>query len=263
MGQLLGKLKYQYRDFFFNTKLLSTLSVVKYYCYSYFLRRPFVTVKLNSKKLSELKIKIRCRNGVDRNVLDNVFNQQYHTASELFLNKKNPVILDLGSNIGCTVMDFKLRYPEAIVYGYEMDIDNYNLAMTNCVRFSNVHLFNKAVWIKRGNIVYSRNNQPDAYSITNEQNNLSLSVASLSIGDIIKDNNIARIDYLKMDIEGAELNILDDADLTWLKPVQSFNIEFHDVQDSMMEKYSDLLKANGFSVEKSKNHWSALIGTRS
>ena len=262
MAQLLDKLKYQYRDLFFNTRLLSRISVFKYYYYSYFLKRTFVTVKLNSDKLSHVQIKIRCRNGVDRNVLDNVFNQEYHTTNELFSNKKNPVILDLGSNIGCTIIDFKLRYPDAIVYGYEMDIDNYDLAMANCRRFSNVHLFNKAVWIKKDRIVYKKNNQPDAYSITNEQNNLSLSVASLSIGDIIQENNIASIDYLKMDIEGAELNILNGEDLTWLHSVHAFNIEFHNISDSIMEKYIPKLKSYGFCVYKSKIHWRALIGVR-
>lgn len=263
MPKFISKIKYQYHDLIFNARLFHWMGVFKYYYYSYFLRKEFITVKLKAKELNKVKIKIRCRNGVDRNVLDYVFNQKYHITDELFSYKRNPLILDLGSNIGCTILDFKLRYPDSVIYGYEMDIDNYNLALTNCKGFSNVYLFNKAVWIKKDTIVYDKSNQPDAYSITNEQNNKKpLSVGSIGIRDIIQENNIESIDYLKMDIEGAELDIINEEDLSWLKSVHSFNIEFHHISDSMLEKYIALLAAYGFNVSKSKYHWSALIGTR-
>jgi len=263
MTKLVSKIKYQYHDLILNARLFSWMDVLKYYYYSYFLRKEFITVKLKAKELNKVKLQIRCRNGVDRNVLNYVFNQKYHITNEPFLNKQNPVILDLGSNIGCTVLDFKLRYPGSIIYGFEMDLDNYNLAMTNCKGFSNVYLFNQAVWIKKDTIVYDKSNQPDAYSIINVQNSKkSLSVASLSISDIINENNIGSIDFLKMDIEGAEIDILNEDDLSWLTLVHSFNIEFHHISDSMLEKYIPLLSAYGFNVSKSKYHWSALIGTR-
>ena len=53
---------------------------------------------------------------------------------EIFMNRvyffkterSNPLILDVGSNIGLTVLFFKKFYPGSLVYAFEPDPDNFN-----------------------------------------------------------------------------------------------------------------------------------------
>lgn len=262
MFNLISKIKYQYQDFKFNQKLFSLPVLVKYYFHSYFLQKKFITVKIKSAALLSNHIHIRCRNGIDRKVLFYVFFQNFHLTPSKYLNKKSPVIVDLGSNIGCTIIDFKLRFPESKVFGFEMDIDNYKLAIANCSNFSNVHLFNKAVWIKRGTISYNKNSQTDAYSIQTSGNKDNQEVDCLSITDIINENDIENVDFLKMDIEGAEVNIFKETDLSWLDKVLSLNIEFHNLSEVELEKYVQLLKTRGFIAWKSMQHWSSIEAIR-
>ena len=258
MTSLLSKLKYQYNDFKFNKKIFSVNTLMKYYAYSYLLRKAFVKVSVKKNELNRTTIKIRCRNGVDRQVIYYVFFQKFHFTPSVYLNKRRPVILDIGSNIGCTIIDFKIKYPDSIVYGYEMDVDNYDLAVVNCLPFADVHLFNKAVWIKKGKISYNKNDQTDAYSIHSPGNVKNNEVDCISIMDIIKGNNIETVDILKMDIEGAEVSIFNETDLSWLDKVLSLNIEFHNVSEIELERYIQLLKGRGFNASKSQKHWSAI-----
>jgi FkbM family methyltransferase len=262
MNDLLSKIKYQYHDFIFNFGIFPFKILIKYYFYSYFLGKKIVTVRIKTKELNKIQIKIRCRNGVDRKVLYYVFFQKFHIVNSINLKREDPVILDLGSNIGCTIIDLKLRYPGSVIFGYEMDVDNYNLAVANCRNFSDVHLFNKAVWTKKDMISYNKNDPSDAYSISAEPGHKSSKVACLTMADILKENKIEWIDFLKMDIEGAEINILKETDISWLNSVLAFNIEFHHIAAAELNEYIQLLTMKGFSVWKSKKHWNAIEGIK-
>ena len=224
MSRLLNKLGYQFNDFIFNVHLFPMGMVVKYYYHSYFLKKKYIELNIKKKEFNNIYLKIRCRNGIDRKVLHYVFFDKFHHTPSVYLNKKSPVIVDLGSNIGCTIVDLKVRYPDAVIFGYEMDLENYNLAINNCSNFSKVHLFNKAVWIKNDVIKYNKTMHSDSYSITSEKDSKGILVDCVCMATIIKENSLENIDFLKMDIEGAEINILNDTDLSWLNFVLSFNI---------------------------------------
>lgn len=261
MNSILSKIKYQYKDFLFNLRIFPLATVVSYYYRSYLIKRKFVDVNIKKKELGNIAIKIRCRNGIDKNVLYYSFFCNYHLTKSIHLNKANPVILDLGSNIGCTIIDIKLKYPGAIVYGYEMDIENYELAISNCSNFTNVHLFNKAVWINNDTITYNNNDHADAYSINTLSTEGSV-VACQTIENILDENKIERVDFLKMDIEGAEVSILNELNLSWLDKICSFNIEFHNIDEEELGYYFRILTDKGFNVWKSILHWSAIEGIK-
>lgn len=58
-----------------------------------------------------------------------VFHDQYHLAPGRLPDR--PVILDLGSNIGCTIVHYKYLYGGSRIIGVEMDEGNYELAKRN------------------------------------------------------------------------------------------------------------------------------------
>lgn len=259
---MLSKIKYQLNDLVFNYRLLTFRSLLIYYFYSYLFDKEFVTVKIKALKVQSVIFTIRCRNRFDRNGIHNTFFNNFHYTKSAYLDKDRPVILDLGSNIGLTVIDFKILHPNAVIYGFEMDLDNYNLALINCRKFSNIHLFNKAVWIKKGHLSYSRGVQTDAFSINDKCSEGKTEVESTTILDLIQENGIQRIDFLKMDIEGVEVDIFNDSNLEWLKSVYSLNIEFHNVSNQELNYYVELLNNNGFKAWLSLNHWSAIEAIR-
>lgn len=216
--------------------------------------------KFVHKKVSGRTIYLR-KKSVDSEVFDYVFVEKYHRPFKEVGNP-SPVILDLGTNVGLTVVDFKMLYPGAKIYAYEMDKENYDMAVKNCDGLQDVFLFNKAVWVNSGFVEYDKNVNDDAYKIDVSSGNSGnkIQVATISIDDIIAKNNLTVIDYVKMDIEGAEYEIFQQ-ETNWLKLTREIKIEVHYGAD-IFEFIQGRLQHYGFTTVKDTHHWSTLIGYR-
>lgn len=250
-------ISWRYRDFLQNKQIFSTSGLIKYYL-----------ALLSGKKMMKVNVKgvkqpilIRVKNQIDRNVLKYVFFQKYHLPPVEFKLKNDAVILDFGSNIGCTIIDFKMRFPSAKVLGYEMHPNNFEIAKFNTNALDGVKIFNQAVWTNKGFVAFSKKNLSDAFAISKEKINEdeSINIPSIGIADIIQENKLDRVDFIKMDIEGAELDVFDNKDLTWLNKVYSMNIEFHNIDELKLTEYIKLLEKYQFKVYKSPHHWLSLL----
>lgn len=200
---------------------------------------------------------------VDFEVFDYVFKKQYHHPHLPILSEQ-PIILDLGSNIGLTVVDIKLMYPKSMVYGFEMDYDNYLLSLKNTKGLSDVFIFNKAVWFENTTLSYNKMVNYDAYKLsinTDREIENKINVTTTTINQIIADNKIEVIDYLKMDIEGAELEIFQN-DLSWLSIVKEIKIEVH-YPPEKLNFFLKQLDSLGFKTMKDEKHWSTVIAYKS
>lgn len=218
--------------------------------YSLFTNRRVVFVKNH-------KITLR-KNGIDTDVFDYVFNRLYHRPSRP-IRAGFPTILDLGVNIGLSIVDFKTLYPSSTVIGFELDRDNYDLALINCKAFEGVTIINKAIWFENKPMKYDKKYNSDAYHISDEkETENSISVETITISQIIQDFRLESIDYVKMDIEGAEKQIFEH-DLSWLKQVKEIKIEIHN-GDEVFNFIKTQLERNGFNTQKDTGHWSTIIG---
>ena len=92
--------------------------------------------ELGSMSLCAIRVRelnnhpVYCRpNTTDVNVFDDTFFGRYHLPPR----ELGPIrtILDLGSNIGLTVMHYAVLFPEARILGIEMDHDNYEICQRN------------------------------------------------------------------------------------------------------------------------------------
>ena len=217
------------------------------------------TLKMNHQGL-EYSVR---NNKTDLQTNFDVFNQKYHRP-DISIIDKNPVIVDLGSNIGLSIIDLKYLYPTALIIGVELDIDNFQLAMLNCQKLENVRLYNNAVWVNNEELTYNKNVPNDSYSINEaiviEKKKYINKIQGITMDKLIESNMINKIDYLKMDIEGAEDAIFEGNTL-WLEKVNYTKIEVHNGSNSM-DFITKKLKNSGFKVRKYNIHWSTLIGER-
>jgi FkbM family methyltransferase len=218
-------------------------------------------IKLNLNGLGH-SIKIR-KNYIDKEVVGYVFADQYHLPPKEVILPKNPVILDLGSNIGLTVVHLKKVYPDATIYAYEMNTENYLLAKYNTKSYDGVYLHNEAIWIENSVVSYSPSSDFDAYSIKdNADDNNSIKINSTTISKIIETYNLSKIDFVKMDIEGAEEDVLKNQDLSWLHIVNALNIEMHLDEGEHIEPYLKILEKYGFKAWKDTKHWSSIMAVK-
>lgn len=200
----------------------------------------------------------------DYKTLISTFFEQYHLPPQNL--PYNPTILDLGSNIGFTILHFAYLYKKAQIIGVEMDINNFQLAQKNLAGLTNCILINKAISSSKGVVSYSINNAVDGYHIAVESEipvSKIIKVESTTIVDIIYQYKLKNIHYLKMDIEGEEVNVFDEnvCNLDWLEIVKMLNIEVHTTQ-SDLEKIMTTLRKHGFTAWKDSHHWSSVMAVR-
>jgi FkbM family methyltransferase len=164
-------------------------------------------------------------------------------------NKEQPYIVDCGANIGVSVLFFKKIYPNANIIAFEPDKNIFsvlkkNIEKSNC---KGIILINKGVWNKEGKIFFN-NEGADGGSILEKNNVDPLNKKCVEIETTsLRDYLNKEVDFLKIDIEGAESTVLEDCD-DLLKNVHRMFIEFHSGVDSEqhLDSILNILKKNGF-----------------
>jgi FkbM family methyltransferase len=160
-------------------------------------------------------------------------------------------ILDLGANIGVTTADLAEQHPQAEIMGVELDTNNWNLARRNIGPWSDrISLIHGAVWHRDGRIAYQAGRGGEwAYHVIREDGDSSAvevidEVPAYSMTTLIdKLAPSGAVDYVKMDIEGAEVDVLADGE-AWAPRVRCIKVEVHvDVAEC-----ESMLKRLGFST---------------
>lgn len=168
-----------------------------------------------------------------------IYNEIFNNNIYNFISKsKNPFIIDAGANIGLSVIYFKKLYPNSEIIAFEPDENvfttlEYNI---NSLQINNVTLVKKALWNEVTELrFYSEG--ADGGRLANEgENNQIIKINTTLLSDYI-NNRI--VDLLKIDIEGAELFVLQEA-RRYLKNVNNIFVEYHSFKNKP-QKLAELL----------------------
>lgn len=139
-------------------------------------------------------------------VLWEVFvNKEY----ELYLENSDVenirVIVDLGSNIGASVLYFLLRYPQAHIYAVEADPVVFKRLRQNVGANKRVTLVNAAVGSNNGEAIFYQNDSHLSGSVLQRKNtSTSISIPMVTLDSLLSKYSISLVDILKFDIEGSE-----------------------------------------------------------
>lgn len=153
-----------------------------------------------------------------------------HGLKEIFVEDiydqqlpENAYILDCGAHIGLSVIYLKSICPSAHIVCFEPDNGNYDLLQKNIAShgLKNIEARNEAVWnentslhfIQEGNMGSKIGESPNANTVTVKATRL-------------KDFLNKKVDFLKLDIEGAEYKVLKDVAEN-LGYVDKMFIEYH------------------------------------
>lgn len=153
--------------------------------------------------------------------------EQYRTKG---LEKDNvKVVVDLGANVGLSVLYFKQVYPEATVIAVEPDRGNFGLMEKNVSGLPGVYCLNNAIWHTSKTLgVFDNGGGEYNYLVKEESDSEIGSVRSITINEIIDRYQLQKIDLLKIDIEGSEKELFSGNNLSWLQKVDCIVIEVHD-----------------------------------
>ena len=158
---------------------------------------------------------------------------------------KPKAIVDLGAHIGSFTKSTALYFPETSIFSYEATEENFKLLEMNTENLSNVKIQNSIVCGSRkpAKIWWDQREKQGGMNTGgtrilyegDEYNNdledtilLDDKVSSTSLEEIIENNNLDQIDYLKMDIEGSEYDVIKAARKSGvLKKVKCLVCELH------------------------------------
>lgn len=161
-------------------------------------------------------------------------------------HKTNPTIFDCGSNIGLSVMYFKQLFPGAHIIAFEPDEQNFNILKLNIEKngIDNIDLNKKAVWINDGTIMFASNESEASHIATGGTGHV---VPTIKLSRLLKE--IQEIDFLKIDIEGAESEVMEDI-TPYLGKVKNLFLEYHGkaTETSKLNRMLEQLNNAGFMV---------------
>jgi FkbM family methyltransferase len=156
-----------------------------------------------------------------------------HAAEEIFekeiykiaFQTPTPLIIDCGANIGISVLYFKALAPQAKIIAYEPDTANFELLQKNTQHLKNVQNVKAAVWINEHDLQFEDvGAQGSKISTGNTAHGISLKIVKAVRLRTLLQNEA--VDLLKIDIEGAEYEVIKDCKDA-LSNVKNIFLEYH------------------------------------
>jgi len=171
---------------------------------------------------------------------------------------KIKTILDIGANIGCSAIFFSTRLPVADIFCLEPEETNYARLMLNLALNPNLRIrsHRAALWT-HSRILNCSHDFRDGkewgsrfVEIQPKGQAQPQTVAGIDITELGRQSGFDQVDFLKMDIEGAEADLLrSDSFLSFLKNhVRCLAVEVHE-EFIQIEEAVAILKSLGFHTK--------------
>lgn len=177
-----------------------------------------------------------------------------YSYEELFINqiyrftstKETPYIIDCGANIGLSILFFKNIFPKAVIIAFEPDAEIFTTLKRNIQNYnlSDVTLIQKAVWTSDGEHFFYSDGSVGGRLLENASEKMrTIQVQTVRLLDYLESS----IDFLKIDIEGAEYSVICDIAYN-LHKVENLFVEYHGKpnENQNLHHLLDLFSKAGF-----------------
>ncbi|MBA7490716.1 hypothetical protein ES702_01259 [subsurface metagenome] len=195
-------------------------------------------------------------NGIERVIFNEIFIYEDYFPNENFKIKKGDIVMDIGANVGT----FSIYCKDAKkIYAFEPVLENIKLLKGNLLKNSitNVEVIDKAVTSKKGfQKIYISGKNNAAHTLINSDVVETIRteiINTIPLEDFIKENKIKEINFLKLDCEGSEFEILYSLSEESFKKIDKISMEVHNFTGKEdFNKLVDFLRKKGFEVERSE-----------
>ncbi len=243
--------------------------ILAYHC-NYFLTMCLVTLKgwITGKKqwFSRIKNKYGIPTGYRLNaasiqLMKDIFERNVYGRRFPF-NHRN-IILDLGAHQGYFALFAAYHsLPGSRIICVEPDEQNFFILQRNMkfVQSKEVVLINKALASTNGTRLLFKGNSQNHSLFPVGQNPLSTNTAvsaeTIMLDQLLAEQGLEQVDFLKMDIEGAEYEVLLNTAAGVLKKIAVICLEFHDLRSAGYsgEQLRSHLLNNGFTIDQFEYH---------
>jgi FkbM family methyltransferase len=180
-------------------------------------------------------------------------------------------VIDIGANIGIFTMAVKLKAPGAAVYAFEPIPDTFQALEENVrsLGCSDVHIYNVAIGsqdhVEKAFTYYPHapGNSTSNTALKDEQKPVldqlfgkemadfisqseTRMVEMRTLSSVIRDHGITGVDYLKIDVEGAEISVLEGIVETDWPLFRQVAVETHNTE--LREQVCKILAQHGLVI---------------
>ncbi len=195
--------------------------------------------------------------------------------------RPNDTILDVGAFIGDFTIYAAHKAPQGFVYAVEPDSENSSLLQKNIAINAYTNVFLHPCGIGGSDEIRVLHRHSASYGASSlfsplqhyrrklkilpssEQKNIDIQL--YTVETFLQDNRIKQVDYVKLDCEGMEYEILLSIPDTILRSIRCFVVEFHALFDisklrEKKEKILEKFRMNNFTIyQESKDSAQSLV----
>lgn len=162
-------------------------------------------------------------------------------------------IIDIGGGLGDFTVYAAKKCPNSTLYAYEPFPESYRLLEKNLMLngINNAQIFPYAIGAEsRPLYLDTGTGVPVMHSTTDQTSANAVEVNGITLGEVLLD----KVDFLKMDCEGAEYAILFNASSATLQKIKHLCMEYHEgVTAYTHQDLVKFLEQQGFEVKITPN----------
>src|SRR3989344_1056598 len=150
-----------------------------------------------------------------------------------FRIKPEDIVVDIGAQIGAFSVYAAKKAKKGKIFAYEPFSENYKILLANkkLNKTSNLKPFKLAISGKAGSVdFYSSASNSAAHSLIKFQKDHVKAedrVRTIPLKEVFLNNKIGKVDFLKIDAEGSEYEILFKTPKKFLNKIGKIVMEFH------------------------------------
>jgi len=129
------------------------------------------------------------------------------------LQLKPRIVFDVGAHIGITALEFSDAFPEATIYAFEPGTDNFRRMKANLAGTSNVQFVQLGIADTNSSASLSMDPaHPSMASVAHAApGGMTETIKLVTLDDYCRANAVRKIDVMKIDTEGYEMQALQGA----------------------------------------------------
>lgn len=207
------------------------------------------------------------KGNIEDNYIGHIMAEVYkdRVYDQFLSGKKDLTIVDVGGNLGITANYFS-QFGKVFVL--EPSKDHFE-CLSHMVKFNKLNTvtpINKALYIKDGKLPFFHNKNKTMFSLHQSVNDGSSEpeqVDCISLGTLFKEHKIEHVDFMKLDIEGSEVEVISSKGFKEVaNKIDMMVIEIHSWSGRNPNQLIDVLKMRGFYTETLKSDANIIVARR-
>ena len=182
----------------------------------------------------------------------------------------NAVIVEAGAHKGTDTAEMAYRWPDAIIHAFEPVPEIYKILTLNTGRYSNVKTYQLALSDRNGFAKFhtSEGTSDESGSLLTPKEHLKIhptvkfnkeiKVRTIMLDSWAKENNISKVDFMWLDMQGMELKVLKKSKIIFpnVKLLYTeINLKETYKGVDLYSEYKQWLVSNGMTLIFENTYW--------